>query len=53
MRSAEYRKTVPLKFLIMYTHNYANVWMITEKIKITSRFSGSNVTQRHCPLINV
>ena len=42
MRSAEYQATIPLKFLII-VHNYANAWTI----KITTRFSGSDVTGRH------
>ena len=43
MHSAECRTTVPLKFLAII-HNYANVWTIK---KVTTQFSGNNVTARH------
>ena len=46
MRSAEYQKTFPPKFIIII-HNYANVWTIMQPIKITTQFSGSDVTGRH------
>ena len=41
VRSDEYQMTIPLKFLIII-HNYVN-----HPIKITTRFSGSDVAGRH------
>ena len=46
MPSAEYQKTVPPKFIIII-HNYANVWTVMQPIKLTTQFSGSDVTGRH------
>ena len=45
MRSAEYQTTIPLKFLII-VHNYANKPANVWTIKITTRFSGRDVTGR-------
>ena len=45
MRSAEYQTTVPLKVPIVI-HNYANA-LDNQPIKITTRFSASDVTGRH------